>query len=101
MTYTAEGQDPNLDQINVEVGPDEGVNSNDRNFAYLDQIQAADFEPLRPELFSVIQFQGVTFDMNKSMSTPIEVLKGQKIRNFDRFTRFLKIMESYSLLSPS
>ena len=76
VSGTEQGQNPNLEQIAVDVGPDEGMNSNDRNFTYFDQIQAEDFEPLRPELFSVIQFQGVTFDMNKSMTTPIEVLKG-------------------------
>ena len=38
VSGTEQGQDHNLEQIVVDVPQDGGVNSNDRNFAYFDQI---------------------------------------------------------------
>ena len=39
--------------------------------------------------------------MNKSLTTPIEVLRGEKLPHFHRFTQFLKVMQDKNVLNSN
>ena len=66
---------------------------------HLETLLGDDFEPIKSfRQNRVIQFQGVNFDPSVSRTTPVEVLRGNQLPQFQNLASFLRLLEQYDLL---